>query len=49
MILNAKKARYQPYGDARCKVCHKQLHQGGKYCQKCAYKKGMYLVVGNDN
>eukprot|EP00741_Cyanophora_paradoxa_P020986 tig00021319_g20260.t1 len=38
--------RYMPYGTQRCTVCRSQLHQPGKYCNGCAYKKGVCSMCG---
>eukprot|EP00897_Mesotaenium_endlicherianum_P000469 jgi/Mesen1/10422/ME000082S09929 len=40
---------WTPYGKgsaAKCTTCKQQLHQEGKYCQHCAYKKGVCTMCG---
>jgi hypothetical protein len=38
--------RFQPYGtSAKCTVCKSTLHQEGKYCHGCAYKKGKKFLT----
>ncbi|KAJ7299891.1 hypothetical protein O6H91_Y010800 [Diphasiastrum complanatum] len=44
--LLTKKNRWTPYGTTKCTICKQQLHQDGKYCQSCAYKKGVCAMCG---
>lgn len=44
--LLSKSKRYQPYGNAKCKICKSNLHQEGMYCQTCAYTKGLCTMCG---
>ncbi|GAQ80898.1 hypothetical protein KFL_000650310 [Klebsormidium nitens] len=45
--LLSRKNRFQPYGtSAKCTVCKSTLHQEGKYCHACAYKKGICAMCG---
>lgn len=37
--LAKKSSRYSPY-TSKCELCKSVLHQQGKYCHPCAYKKG---------
>ena len=43
--LAKKSARYSPYG-SKCELCKSVLHQEGKYCHPCAYKKGLCAMCG---
>lgn len=42
--LSAKK-RWQPYA-AKCTLCKSPLQPDYKYCQKCAYVKGVCAMCG---
>nr|ADE76653.1 unknown [Picea sitchensis] len=44
--LLSKKHRWTPYGTTKCTICKQQLHQEGKYCLSCAYKKGVCSMCG---
>ncbi|XP_063902363.1 cysteine-rich PDZ-binding protein-like [Zophobas morio] len=45
-LLTARKLRETPY-TSRCKICKQKCHQpNAKYCQKCAYKKGLCALCG---
>eukprot|EP00250_Pteridium_aquilinum_P001652 c11851_g1_i1 orf=106-396(+) len=44
--LLSKKNRWTPYGITKCIICKQQLHQDAKYCQSCAYKKGVCAMCG---
>eukprot|EP00850_Spirogloea_muscicola_P002414 SM000009S23543 [mRNA] locus=s9:649196:650166:+ [translate_table: standard] len=47
-LLSSKK-RWTPYGASgafKCIICKQQLHQEAKYCQSCAYKKGVCAMCG---
>ncbi|KAI5056478.1 hypothetical protein GOP47_0028296 [Adiantum capillus-veneris] len=44
--LLSKKNRWTPYGTTKCIICKQQLHQDAKYCQSCAYKKGVCAMCG---
>ncbi|KAL0482167.1 hypothetical protein AKO1_013355 [Acrasis kona] len=39
------KGRFSPYS-ANCTSCKAQLPNGGKFCQACAYKKGLCEICG---
>jgi len=43
MLSKAK--RWKPY-DSACKVCKSSLPENYKYCQKCAYARGMCAMCG---
>jgi len=36
---------WTPYGTTKCTICKQQLHQEGRYCLSCAYKKGMSMFM----
>lgn len=39
--------RHNPYAKAACSVCKQPVSQnGGKYCQPCAYSKGVCAICG---
>ncbi|CAI5462692.1 unnamed protein product [Closterium sp. Yama58-4] len=47
--LLSKKKRYTPYASSasfKCIICKQQLHQEGKYCHLCSYKKGVCAMCG---
>lgn len=48
-LLTSKKNRFNPYQDKfdKCRLCKSVVHQpNSKYCQECAYKKGICAMCG---
>jgi len=45
MLSKPAKKRFTPYATT-CGDCGLRTHQGGKYCQKCAYKRGVCGICG---
>lgn len=43
--LLSKKKGWTPV-NSKCKVCKSTLHQEAKYCQGCAYQKGICAMCG---
>eukprot|EP00825_Cyclidium_porcatum_P041995 TRINITY_DN5634_c0_g2_i4.p3 TRINITY_DN5634_c0_g2~~TRINITY_DN5634_c0_g2_i4.p3 ORF type:complete len:129 (-),score=35.68 TRINITY_DN5634_c0_g2_i4:222-608(-) len=47
MILERKKnISFDPIGMTKCLNCKQQIQKDYKYCQKCAYKKGLCQMCG---
>jgi len=46
--LLSKSGRFSPYGQFnKCRICKQSVHQAGsRYCQGCAYKKGICAMCG---
>ncbi|CAB4006687.1 Hypothetical predicted protein [Paramuricea clavata] len=47
-LLTQKKNRFTPYSQfEKCRICKTTVHQPhSKYCQGCAYKKGICSMCG---
>jgi hypothetical protein len=45
LLSKKKDARWQPYA-GRCTVCKGSLPASHKFCQKCAYNKGLCGMCG---
>jgi len=47
-LLTSKKNRFAPYQQfSKCLICKSTVHQvHSKYCQGCAYKKGICAMCG---
>jgi hypothetical protein len=43
--LLTKRKKWTPQ-NTKCKICKTNLHQEAKYCQGCAYSKGICAMCG---
>lgn len=47
MLLEKKKhTTFDPFGETKCLQCKQRIEKNYKYCQKCAYKKGICSMCG---